>query len=423
MHAGAAVGFMAKSAPGWIVPALALLTLVAWERRWRELRRPELYAGLLLQALIIVPWIVTVLREPDGVHALRVMFLDNLAGRFSTMTSADGTAYSAGHQNWPGRYLVELPFSLLPWTFLVIAAARSAWIRFRTRTLSTPWRFAVAASVPFILLLSVASTARDIYAAPAIPGLSLLVALWALELDPPHGRFDRLALTATRTLVMVLAVVMTLAVILIAAANGSDVFGWIVAPVLIVILTQLCLLKARRLQLSGDDPGSVVSTVAAFAIATVLCSVSLFPSIDRWQDLSALGRAIHQDSEGKPLAVLQADETTVAMLDDSLRQPPLVVGAHKREASTAVSQWFCEHPADGRLVVMLPGHAPGEVSRLLGRFWRQTSPGDGDAASLERDGRATLLARYELPHGRRYAVMGPPASMSCNHEAPAVVAP
>src|SRR6185437_11249315 len=42
MHAGAAVGFMAKSAPGWLVPGLTLLTLTAWERRWSELRRPEL---------------------------------------------------------------------------------------------------------------------------------------------------------------------------------------------------------------------------------------------------------------------------------------------------------------------------------------------------------------------------------------------
>jgi hypothetical protein len=29
MHLGAAVGFMAKSAPGWLVPALALLALIA----------------------------------------------------------------------------------------------------------------------------------------------------------------------------------------------------------------------------------------------------------------------------------------------------------------------------------------------------------------------------------------------------------
>ena len=50
MHAGAAFGFMAKSAPGWLVPALALGTLIVWERRWSELRRWELYAGAALQA-------------------------------------------------------------------------------------------------------------------------------------------------------------------------------------------------------------------------------------------------------------------------------------------------------------------------------------------------------------------------------------
>src|SRR5579871_6728687 len=78
MHAGAAVGFMAKSAPGWIVPALALLGLLAWERRWQELSRWELYAGLLLQALVIGPWIAAVASLPDGASALRVLFWNNL---------------------------------------------------------------------------------------------------------------------------------------------------------------------------------------------------------------------------------------------------------------------------------------------------------------------------------------------------------
>src|ERR1700680_280203 len=66
MHAGAAFGFMAKSAPGWLVPALVLATRIAWERRGSELRRWELYAGLALQALLIGPWIAAVARTPAG---------------------------------------------------------------------------------------------------------------------------------------------------------------------------------------------------------------------------------------------------------------------------------------------------------------------------------------------------------------------
>ena len=416
MHVAAAVGFMSKSAPGWLVPALALLTLIAWERRWSELRRPELYAGFLLQALIIVPWVVSVWRGPDGLHALRVMFFDNLAGRFSTVASADGTAYSSGHHNWPGRYLVELPFSLLPWTFLVIAALRSAWTRFRSGALSTAWRFAIAASLPFIVLLSFASTARDIYAAPAAPGLALLIALWALDLDQPQGALDRFALKATRGVVIVVAAVLALTAAAIAVANEADMIELLI-PAVIGVLTALGIVNARRLAAGGEYTGSIISTAAVFVVAAVLGSVVVFPAIDRWQDLPAIGRAIHRDNEGRALALLQPDETTLAMLDNSPRTAPVAIRSHADAAN-----WLCRHPADGRILVMLPGHAPGEMSRLLGPLWRVKQPGDGDALSLERSGVATLLVRYELPHGRRYAVMGP-ASSACHDETPAIERP
>ena len=417
MHAAAAFGFMAKSAPGWLAPALALLTLIVWEKRWSELRRPELYAGLLLQLLIIVPWLSSVWHAPDGLHTLRVMFFDNLAGRFSTVASADGKSYSSGHQNWPGRYLVELPFSLLPWTFAVVAALRSAWTRFRNGTLSTPWRFALASSLPFIVLLSVASTARDIYAAPAIPGLALLTALWVLDLDPSRGRLDRFALAATRGAILLIAGVLAATAAAIAVANDADLIERLVIPALIALLTLLCLLNASRLEAGGEYSGSIVASAAAFAIAATLGSVSIFPAVDRWQDLPSLGRVIHRDTDDRAFAVLQPDETTLAMLDNSLRTPPASI-----YNSTAAASWLCGHGASGRILVMLPGHAPGELSRLLGPVWPVTNPGDGDAASLERNGVAKLVTRYELPHGRRYAVMGP-ASSTCDHEALAVARP
>jgi Dolichyl-phosphate-mannose-protein mannosyltransferase len=376
MHVAAAIAFMAKSAPGWIVPALALFTLIAWERRWSELRRPELYAGLLLQALIIVPWIVSVWRRPDGLHAFRVLFLDNLGGRFTTMTSADGLGYSSGHPNWPGRYLVELPFSLMPWTFLVIGALRSAWTKYRGGTLSTPWRFAIASSVPFIIVLSVASTARDIYAAPAVPGLMLLASLWAFELDS-----SQFALKATRVLVLFVGVVI--------AGATAFVARDLLFAALIALIAILFPMKARQL----DPLVSLVTIAAGFVVALVLGSVSTFPTIDRWQDLASIARAIHRDSEGKPLALYRPDETTLAMLDDSLRDLPTSL-----RATDAVPAWFCTHP-DGLLLVMPPGQT-----------------------SLERGGIAKPLQRYELPYGRRYALMGP-LSGACNHEALAIERP
>ena len=103
MHAGAAVGFMAKSAPGWLVPGLALLTLVLWERRLRELCRWELYAGLLLQALIIVPWLLAVAHTAEGAAALRTLFWNNLVGRFTHVAAPAALDYTTRAQEPAGQ--------------------------------------------------------------------------------------------------------------------------------------------------------------------------------------------------------------------------------------------------------------------------------------------------------------------------------
>src|SRR5271163_3515733 len=83
MHAALGLGFLCKSAVAWMVPALAILCLVVWERRWRELLRWELYLGLLLQAAIIGTWIGFVYLGADGAAHLKVFFWNNLVGRFA----------------------------------------------------------------------------------------------------------------------------------------------------------------------------------------------------------------------------------------------------------------------------------------------------------------------------------------------------
>src|SRR6266853_2871642 len=194
MHLGAAVGFMAKSAPGWLVPAMALLTLIVWERRWSELRRWELYAGLALQGLIIGPWLLAVARSAQGADALRALFWNNVAGRFTRVTAPAALDYTTGHRNTAGKYLFELPLYLLPWTFVVAAALYRAWTRVREAGRpATAWRFALASSLPFLALLSVAATARDIYAAPALLGFGVLTGLWACEAQRAPTRLDELA--------------------------------------------------------------------------------------------------------------------------------------------------------------------------------------------------------------------------------------
>jgi 4-amino-4-deoxy-L-arabinose transferase-like glycosyltransferase len=416
MHAGAAAGFMFKSAPGWLAPALALLTIVIWERRWSELVRWELYAGFLLQIAIIAPWVHAVMRTPDGLDALRAFFWNNVVGRFTQVSAPAQLDYTSGHKNWAGKYLFELPAYLFPWTLLAVAALVRAWKRVRSVD-GTAWRFAVGAALPFIAALSLSATARDIYAAPAVLGFCVLMALWAVEIADTPGWIDRVALRGTRALVAFIACIFVGLLIVLAADRGADgaaaeaVSGVVLvaAAVLVAAVAIVALWRGAAAQRGGNIVRTLQWTYAAYAGALCVAALAAFPAIDRWQDLPALAGEIRRDTGGQPLGLLDPDETTIAMLDHKLRTPFVALTSSQSNPPAAVvSDWFRAHGAHSRVLVNLPGHAPGELSKFMDRWRPQTPPGDGEAALLMAKGGATLKRRYELPQGRRYALLGPP---------------
>jgi len=409
MHLGAAIGFMAKSAPGWLVPALALLGLIVWERRWSELRRWELYAGFALQLLIIGPWLLAVRHTASGSDALRSLFWHNVVGRFTRVAAPAALDYTSGHRNSPGKYLIELPLYLLPWTLVVAAALVRAWQRARAPGIGgTPWRFALAASLPFLLLLSLAATARDIYAAPALLGFGLLAGLWAHEAQQAPSRLDWLAVRGSRWLLGAIAWAIALALALLAIAGAGARAACLLAAVGVIAGVHGALVLAARAQRAGALKQSLLWLYSGYAAALCVAALAALPVIDRWQDLPALARRIHADTLARPLGLLDPDETTIAMLDHGLRAPFTIVTSGTGGTRAAVADWLGAHGAGARLLVLLPGHTPGTLSRLLARFHSNAPPGDGVAAELVAARTAVLIERYELPQGRRYALLAAP---------------
>jgi 4-amino-4-deoxy-L-arabinose transferase-like glycosyltransferase len=411
LHLGAAFGFMAKSAPGWLLPGLTLLTLIAWERRWKELRRWELYAGLALQALIIGPWIVAVARSAHGAEALRTLFWNNVVGRFTQLSSSAAPDYTTGHHNTPGKYLLELPLYLLPWTLVVAAALARAWTRMsEPGARGTAWRFALSASVPFLLLLSVAATARDVYAAPALLGVGLLTGLWVEDARRLPRRGDGFAALATVVLVGTMAGLFALALAIFAAAGLGAPLLYGGAALGVLAAAAIALAFAVRAGRSGDFPRSLAWSYAGYALALCLAARLILPVVDRWQDLSSLAARIHADTGQQSLALLDPDETTLAMLDHGFAASSTVLASSATGPRGAVDGWFAAHGKTARVLVLLPGHARGALTELLARLYPFAAPGDGVAATLTAAGAAALVARYELPQGRRYALLAPPAA-------------
>jgi hypothetical protein len=171
-----------------------------WEKRWRELLRWELYAGLCAAGghdSHLGCWFVYA--GPDGPAHLKVFFWNNLVGRFTRTStrrmSCNTPPRIAIH---PASTCIELPLYLWPWTLAGdrrpaprLAQRKAALDDYRPGALR-PGRLAAGAA-----LLSLAATARNIYLAPALPGFALLLGWWAREILKTADRWDLRALRGT----------------------------------------------------------------------------------------------------------------------------------------------------------------------------------------------------------------------------------
>jgi hypothetical protein len=211
-------------------------------------------------------------------------------------------------------------------------------------------------------------------------------------------------------LVGAMALVFALALAVLAAAGLGAPVLYAVAACGVIAAAAIALGFAVRAQRNGDYPRSLAWSYAGYALALCLAARMFLPVIDRWQDLPALAARIHSDTAQQPLALLDPDETTIAMLDHGLATSFTVLASGAAGPRGAVAGWFAAHGPASRVLVLLPGHASGALTEFVARLHAMPSPGDGVAGALAAAGTAALVARYELPQGRRYALLAPPAA-------------
>jgi 4-amino-4-deoxy-L-arabinose transferase-like glycosyltransferase len=385
------------------VPVLAILVLVVWERRWRELARWELYAGLALQAAVILTWVAAVYRGPDGAEHLKVFFWNNLAGRFAHVDAPQSLQYASGHRNSPGKYLLELPLYLWPWTLLAAAALRRAWQALRASRDAVELRavrFALATALPSLALLSVAATARNVYLAPALPGFALLLGWWAtLE---SHDRWDVRALRGTAYLLLIATLLFAGAGAVLLAAS---------APAGSLVIAAVGLLLAAGLAIRADSAARRDRTRhAQLALLLAYCALLIIPAwplyreVNGWQDLQSVAQAIESDARGKPLILMAPDETTQAIIDMYARtNAELVSGPLGAGALSGLRERLAREP-DALVVTLLPGRElmgafRDHAGRLKPEALEEGLPSWIAASGLE------VAHRYALPNGRRYALL------------------
>jgi hypothetical protein len=139
----------------------------------------------------------------------------------------------------------------------------------------------------------------------------------------------------------------------------------------------------------------LVTTCAGFVLSVLAACSLLFPGIDRWQDDASVIAQIDRDTDGRDLDLYAPDETTIAIVD--LYAPRHRGRWHIRQSVTA----------SNAMLVLLPGHGDGSFGRTLRALGiKMKSPSSGQALdALARRGGLRLERLYEVPEGRRYALL------------------
>jgi 4-amino-4-deoxy-L-arabinose transferase-like glycosyltransferase len=387
--------FLAKGPGALLTPICALLALLVIERKSSMLRSAGFWLPTIIPVAVVACWLVAASNTSGGARTLSVMLWSNVAGRFAHLNSADASVYSQAHHNYPGKYLVELPFYLTPWIFLFVAALVRAWRRVRDAD-GAAWRFSAITLAGTVLPLSFASTARGIYFAPALPACALLIALWYSESAATSTRLDRAMLKATVALIAVICVVLFAVALIVATSEPALPYSTFLLAAG-AIAAVIALISARR-HLQMQRPRPVVTWLfAAYLTGFMATAGVMFPVMDRWQDLSAVVRDVDRDLGSRRLVLYRPDETTVAIVDRFTH-------GNRHASSAETIDDLKRQLGDGEktaMLVLLRGHANGPVDSRL-RSWG--FPVAKPARAPELDGlRAEYV--YEVPMGRRYALL------------------
>ncbi len=295
---GLAVGMMAKGPTAVVLTAIPIFLWLLVGHRWHLLGRLPWATGLILAAMLTVPWYVAAEIRTPGF--LRYFIVGEHIERFLD-PGWKGDLYGTGHARPKGMIWVYGLGVFLPWTIpaatfglrskRLLNAIRSdagSWYSYLTLWMLSP-----------LILFTQAANILPAYALPGIPAAAVLVTgLWAQAWRGP-GRIARIAIGAA----LVASAILYLAVALVAH----------VAPGRLTNKTELMLVDRAR----GIDPDMTLTYWGGRSFSAEFYTRGTARAITHPQDLRPLLANGRRDA--------------IAVSETSLPEVRAVVGARFRD--------------------------------------------------------------------------------------------
>jgi len=188
------IAFLAKGPAGLLMPLISVILYLAAGRQWRDILRLFHPAGVLLLAIMVVPWPLAVyLRTGSFFDVMREQAESTMSGKVHGRTFFTALFF----------YPSKTSSDFAPWWVLLIpavaAAARGGLRRNRKVGFILAWAGGIVLQLCFV------GNKQTHYILPAYPAFAALVAWWA---DEEASRWSWLRDPRPRLLVAILAAAM-----------------------------------------------------------------------------------------------------------------------------------------------------------------------------------------------------------------------
>jgi 4-amino-4-deoxy-L-arabinose transferase-like glycosyltransferase len=165
-YVAAGLGVLAKGLIGAVLPGLVFVVWALLTRRPRAILSALRFDGLVLFALITVPWFVLVEQRIPGF--LRYFFIHNHFERYA------GSGFNNPKSAW--LYVGLVLGGMLPWSLLLFNAGRAALAR--TDAKRDALRLGLVWAGVVFVFFSIPESKLPGYVLPCVPGLALVLGPW-----------------------------------------------------------------------------------------------------------------------------------------------------------------------------------------------------------------------------------------------------
>jgi 4-amino-4-deoxy-L-arabinose transferase-like glycosyltransferase len=161
-----AIGVLLKGPVIAGVLGTTALALSIWDRDWRWLKRTRPWWGLLITALVVLPWAIAI-----AIHTHGAFYRQSLGHDFGDKLVGGQESHGAP----PGYFLALATLTFWPAILFLLPALRAAWFE----RASPAVRYLIAWAGGAWLMFEIVPTKLPHYILPAYPPLAILAACWA----------------------------------------------------------------------------------------------------------------------------------------------------------------------------------------------------------------------------------------------------